>query len=389
MRILLVNDYATADGGAEVQVQLLRSALRARGHDARLFASSAGGPAPGAADELCFGATSALRTPLQAANPSALLRLRRVLARFRPDVVHVRLFLTQLSPLILPALRQVPSVWHVVWYQAICPRGTLLMPDGRDCDHRAGLACAHSLRPLAWAPALLQRALLRGRLDTFTRTVTVSEACRERLVAGGLDVGQVLRNGVEERPARPPLGGPPTVAFAGRLVPEKGADLLLRAFAALDVPDARLVVAGDGPERSRLAELTRELGVAQRVELAGALGRVALEERLSGAWVQAMPGRWVEPFGNAGAEALMRGTALIATAPGGAAELVSESGAGAPVARGDVSALTAALAARLSDRGRCEAEGARGRSWAFAHLRFDDYVERVEDLYRDVIAQAS
>src|SRR4051812_44708893 len=91
MRILLVNDYATPEGGAEVQVQLLRRALRARGHDARLFASSAGGPAPGAADELCFGATSALRTPLQAANPSALLRLRRVLARFRPDVVHVRL----------------------------------------------------------------------------------------------------------------------------------------------------------------------------------------------------------------------------------------------------------------------------------------------------------
>jgi glycosyltransferase involved in cell wall biosynthesis len=387
MKVLLVNDYATPDGGAEVQVQLLRTALRARGHDVRLFASSAGGPQPGAAEDLCFGATSALRTPLQAANPSALLRLRRVLSRFEPDIVHVRLFLTQLSPLILAPLRTVPSIWHVVWYQAICPRGTLLMPDGRDCDHRAGIGCTRSLRAGAWAPAMLQRALLRGRLDAFTRTITVSEASRARLAARGVEVAGVLRNGVEERPARPPLSDPPTVAFAGRLVPEKGADLLLRAFAALDVPDARLIVAGDGPARSRLAALARELGVAGRVELSGALDRGALEQRLSSAWVQAMPGRWVEPFGNAGAEALMRGTALVATTPGGAAELVEESGAGATVQRGDVPALTAALAARLSDRGRSEAEGACGRSWALAHLRFEDYVERVEALYRDVIAE--
>jgi len=389
MKVLLVNDYATPDGGAEVQVQLLRTALRARGHDVRLFASSAGGPQPGAADDLCFGATSALRTPLQAANPSALLRLRRVLVRFEPDIVHVRLFLTQLSPLILAPLRTVPSIWHVVWYQAICPRGTLLMPDGRDCDHRAGIACTRSLRAGAWAPAMLQRALLRGRLDAFTRTITVSEASRARLAARGVNVAGVLRNGVEERPARPPLSDPPTVAFAGRLVPEKGVDLLLRAFAALDVPDARLIVAGDGPERPRLAALARELGVAGRVELSGALDRGALEQRLSSAWVQAMPGRWVEPFGNAGAEALMRGTALVATTPGGAAELVGESGAGAIVHRGDVAALTAALAARLSDCGRSEAEGARGRSWALAHLRFEDYVERLEALYRDVIAEAA
>jgi glycosyltransferase involved in cell wall biosynthesis len=389
MRVLLVNDYATPDGGAEVQVQLLRSALRRRGHDVRLFASTAGDPAPELLDDPCFGTSSWLRTPLQAANPSAYVALRRVVARFRPDVVHVRLFLTQLSPLILPALRGVPSIWHIVWYQAVCPRGTLLMPDGRDCDHRAGVACARSLRPGAWAPALLQRALLRRRVGGFTRAITVSEASRERLVARGLEVAGVLRNGVEELPARRPLGGPPTVAFAGRLVPEKGADVLVRAFAAAGVADARLVVAGDGPERARLGGLACELGVADRVQLTGSLAREALEERLSGAWVQAMPGRWVEPFGNAGAEALMRGTALVASAPGGAAELVAESRGGATVERGDVAGLAEALRARLGDRACCEAEGARGRAWALEHLRFDDYVLRVEDLYRAVIAEAA
>jgi glycosyltransferase involved in cell wall biosynthesis len=390
MRVLLVNDYANPGGGAEIQVQLLRRALRERGHDVRLFASAAGNPPPGAADDLCFGTTTALRTPLQAANPSALLRLRQVLAAFRPDVVHVRLFLTQLSPLILPLLRRVPSIWHVAWYAAVCPRGTLLAPDGRDCDHRAGVACLRQgcISARAWVPAMAQLALVRGGLGAFTRIVTLSESARARLAEAGLEITTVMRNGVAERPARPPLTGPPTVAFAGRLVVEKGADILLRAFSELG-PDARLLIAGDGPERSRIEALARELGVSARVELAGALDAQALERRFAGAWIHAMPGRWVEPFGNAGAEALMRGTPLVASAPGGAAELVLESGAGAVVARRDVAGLAATLGEWLADRDRCERAGARGREWALANLRHEDHVTRVESLYREVVAEAA
>src|SRR5688572_7000123 len=103
MRILFVNDYATPTGGAEIMTLALRERLRERGHDARLFASCAGaGTTNGAAEYRCFGATTGFRTLLQVANPWAAQELRRALADFQPDVVHVRLFLTQLSPLILP-----------------------------------------------------------------------------------------------------------------------------------------------------------------------------------------------------------------------------------------------------------------------------------------------
>ena len=103
------------------------------------------------------------------------------------------------------------------------------------------------------------------------------------------------------------------------------------------------------------------------------------KQRLGVAWVQALPGRWIEPFGNVGAEALMRGTALVATEPGGAAELVRESGGGTVVPRSDVSALAAALAERLGDRWRCETEGRQGEGRGRGpNLRYDDYVRRVE-----------
>ncbi|MDQ6886931.1 MAG: glycosyltransferase [Gemmatimonadota bacterium] len=114
MKILLVSDYATPAGGVEVQLVGLREELRRRGHDARFFSSSARAKAEpqGQADYECFGTLSPFRTIVQTANPSEYHRLSRALAEFRPDVVHVTLFLTQMSPLILPLLRRVPSIYY-------------------------------------------------------------------------------------------------------------------------------------------------------------------------------------------------------------------------------------------------------------------------------------
>ena len=116
MKILLISDYATPTGGAEILTISLRDGLRSRGHDARLFASSARpNGAHSQADYHCFGTTSGFRTLLQSANFWAARKLKRILAEFQPDVVHVTLFLTQLSPLILPLLKNVPSLYYAVW----------------------------------------------------------------------------------------------------------------------------------------------------------------------------------------------------------------------------------------------------------------------------------
>ncbi len=146
MRILLVTDFATPFGGVEVHMPQLRAELRARGHDARLLVSPPQLARAVQADYECFGTTSRFRTLLQTINPWAYLGLRRVLARFRPDVVHVAVFLTQLSPLILPLLQRVPSLYHARWYRAICPLGTKQFPDGSPCcARRAESVCARAV----------------------------------------------------------------------------------------------------------------------------------------------------------------------------------------------------------------------------------------------------
>jgi glycosyltransferase involved in cell wall biosynthesis len=392
MRVLLVHDYGTLSGGAEAAASRLREGLRARGHQALLFTSTARPlPLPVLADATCFGTVSPLRRVLQAVNPHAPWQLRRVLRSFRPEVVHVKMFLTQLSPLILPLLRPFPSLLHVINYNLICPLNTKTLPSGAPCRERAGAVCQRSgcMPWLGVARAGLQRRLTD--LSVFDRIVANSRWVAERLRAEGVPVGGWVWNGVPTRPQRPALGERPVVGFAGRLVSKKGVDVLLRAMAELRraLPAARLLLAGDGPERPRLEALARALGIGGAVDFLGHLDHAALEGALAPAWVQAVPSRWEEPFGLVAAEAMMRGTAVVASRGGGLAEQVVDGETGVLVPAGDALALARALHSTLVDRELAERLGAAGRRRALAELSEERYVERFLAIYEELAGGAS
>jgi hypothetical protein len=197
MRILLINDYATATAGAEIMLLLLRDELRRRGHDARVFASRAQLIAGESfADYTCFGTTSRWQVISSTWNPSAWWTLRRVLRSFRPEMIHVKMFLWQLSPAILPLLRDGPSLYHIVTYKPVCPRGSKLLPDGSRCTFRAGLACHRHgcLTWQSWLPMMAQRSLFRRWRGVFDAFIANSEATRERLIEDGVEPVDVLAN---------------------------------------------------------------------------------------------------------------------------------------------------------------------------------------------------
>jgi glycosyltransferase involved in cell wall biosynthesis len=390
MKILLVNDYGARMGGAELQLLGLRAAFRARGHDARLLTSSA---RPAGlrleADAACLGSMSAARTALQVANPWAFAALRRELAEFRPDVVHVKMFLTQLSPLVLPLLRAVPSLYHACWYRAVCPRGTKLLPDGSRCGVRWGRACLKNgcLPARTWPLLMAQMALLGRWRTAFRGVVANSAAVRARLLEEGFGPVEVISNGVPVVPLRDALVGPPTVAFAGRLEPEKGADLLLEALARVReaVPESRLLVAGTGSQSGQLRQLASRLRLDERVTFLGYLSRSEVEAAFRSAWVQAVPSRWDEPFGLVAAEALMRGTAVVASHGGGLADIVTPEETGLLVPPGDAAALAAALSRLLRDRELCERMGRAGREHALARLTESASAERFLQFYERLL----
>jgi glycosyltransferase involved in cell wall biosynthesis len=393
VRVLLVSDYAVPHAGAEIEAVELRTRLRAAGHDARIFASDAQPlPLASPADYECRGTLSPLRRALQAANPLAARRLGSVLAEFWPDVVHLRMFLNQLSPLVLDPLRRVPTLLHVLNYDLICPVATKLLPDGSACHERAGPACrrAGCVSTLGLGRVLVQQRLLATRWDSIDLVAAMSEWVRDRLAADGIEVDTVLRSGVADLGPRPPLTVPPTIGYAGRLVPKKGVEVLLRAMRLVrdEVPDARLLVAGDGPERARLERLADGLGLRGTVTFFGHLSREDVERRLAPAWVQAVPSLWEEPFGAVAAEAMMRGSAVVVSATGGLTEQLREGETGAGVPPGDVEALALALLRLLGDRDLAERVGEAARRHALENLGQDATVERLLELYERLASTA-
>lgn len=393
MKILFVNDYALPQGGAEILILSLRDALRESGHDARLFASNAGeNDSRSLADYSCRGTTSRFRTMLQSANPWAAMELRRVLRSFQPDVVHVKMFLTQLSPLILPLLRSVPSLYHVVWYRPICPLGTKLLPDGSSCYSPPGAVCYRTgCLPLHdWVPLMFQMKLWRRWRNVFDLVVANSDPVKRRLLAEGIEPVEVVPNGIPAREPRRSFSAIPTAVFAGRLVREKGVDVLLRAFARIgdQVPEARLLVCGDGPERAAINELIAELGLKDRVAMLGFLSNEEVMQIFRDAWVVAVPSIWEEPFGHVAIEAMMNGVALVATGSGGLGDIVRDGETGFLVPPADWNALATSLRRVLSDRGLAEQLGRAGHQRAMAEYTETTLVDRFLQLYESMCMRA-
>ena len=132
----------------------------------------------------------------------------------------------------------------------------------------------------------------------------------------------------------------------GRLVPQKGLDVAIRAFARADLPGARLAIVGEGPLEAELRALAQALGVAGRVDFAGYVADA--RPWLDRSRVLLLTSRY-EGYGAVVVEALAAGRPVVATrCTPAAAELLGEPSFGATAAVGDVAALARALEDVLS-----------------------------------------
>ena len=170
-----------------------------------------------------------------------------------------------------------------------------------------------------------------------------------------------------------------TVGFMGRLVGGKGADHLIRALArARGLLRARLLIAGDGPERARLAALADSLDLGTDVVFLGVVDDVPAFWRQCD--IAAVPAaELAEAFSMVTLEAMVAGKPIVATRNGAIPELVADGVSGTLVAPGDVGALAEALVAYAENAALRDAHGAAARAQAVTRFHIDDcaraYVE--------------
>jgi len=273
---------------------------------------------------------------------------------------------------VIPKLGMAASPWLL--YRAARPAARRLLAAGYSFD----AIDAHYVYPDGVAAALLARDLglpfvVTGRgtdLNLIPRyplarrmiqwtvrrasgLVTVCDALRDDFDAIGVprERVKVLRNGVDlavfdrddagAHRLKVQLGVKrPVVASVGHLIPRKGHDLVIRAFAGLD--EGTLLIAGTGPEAGRLRRLSADLGVADRVHFLGAIDHTALKQVYSAADVLVLASSR-EGWPNVLLESLACGTPVVATAVYGSPEVVQDPRAGRIVAARTPAALTRAI----------------------------------------------
>ncbi|HXH07673.1 MAG TPA: glycosyltransferase [Vicinamibacterales bacterium] len=221
------------------------------------------------------------------------------------------------------------------------------------------------------------------------RVVANSQAAATRLRTEGLPARKtvVIPNGIDlDRFAeRLPSARPRRILMVSVLREEKRGDVLVRAAPAVlaRFPDAEFVVAGDGPCRAPLADLARDLGVADRFHFLG--HRDDVVEVLAAADLFVLPSR-SEASPNAVIEAMAAGLPVVASAAGGIVELVEDGRTGRLVPPGDAGALAAALCELMADPARAAAMGRAARALVAARHPMARMVAAFEELYLTELA---
>lgn len=211
----------------------------------------------------------------------------------------------------------------------------------------------------------------------------VAEACRR----SGVDAAslRVLPYGVEAVTNQRPVRDQDIVLFAGRLIPHKGADTLIRAFAQVPQP-ARLVVSGSGPELPRLRRLADGLGLSGRIDFKG--DRPSPQELYPIARLVVVPSLWPEPFGLVGPEAMAHGIPVVASRVGGIPEWLDDGEVGFLFEPGDVQGLADRINRLLFDRPLARRLGQRARAVAGSRFTVPGYVDRFLEVLKEAISSS-
>jgi glycogen(starch) synthase len=376
--VLVASSFLPRIGGVEEHVWHVSRELTALGHDVRIWAVDQGDDGPA---EVHGVPVTYLPTPLPSGSargvgrwlrsaPGAAAAWIRAYRRDRPELLDIQCFGPNGTyALALAAATRTPLVYS---------------------NHGETFMDAHGV----FERSAIQRLALRLTLRHARAVTSCSAYAAADLGRGtgrGRPRGRILRlipNAVDTDAGGDPIEidlPPRYFAGIGRLVDNKGFATLIEAFArAAENPaleGVSLVIAGDGPEKSRLERLVADRGLSERVHLIGALPRRQVVTLLGRATALAVPST-VEAFGIVILEGWRAGIPVLATNRGGPPEFVRDGDDGLLFDPGDASALARLLVEVAADPDRSARLGGAG------HARLPEYTwSRVARDYSAVFAE--
>lgn len=324
----------------------------------------------------------------------AKTKMTELIVKARPDICHVHNIYTQLSPSVLDALQdqQVPAVMTVHDYHLIAPN-YMLWSNGKIADwSKAGLITAALSRyhknsmPASFAQSLMFK--VHQRRQSYQKGIqyffSPTEFVRGKMIKAGFEAERVktVPHYLDVSGLEPKQEDQGYVLFSGRLVEEKGVDVLIKAMEGL--PEIPCKVLGSGPDEQRLKEMAR---LHKNIEFLGWRSGGPAWDLYRGARVVVVPSLWYEVFGLSALEAMAVGTPVIASDIGGLAEVVDDTVTGRLFPAGDVQSLRAMIADMFDHPDMAKRMGKQARAKVERDHSPEQHYQQVVKIYQQAISE--
>jgi glycosyltransferase involved in cell wall biosynthesis len=295
-----------------------------------------------------------------------------------------------------------PVIYTLHNHNTYCPSGTKYLTTSQTCCDRnmSNLGCTwgHLVDGCgSRRPEYIIKNLRRSQreLETLKRRripiIANSDYVRDWLIKNGLPPYQVvtLRCGTPSpqitfEPLTQSIYQNQRILFAGRIVPDKGLNWLLRALTLTD-RKIHLDIAGEGWDKPRMEQLAKALGVQERITWHGWCDSQKLDELYQQCLTVIFPSVWPEPAGLITLEAYARYRPVIASAVGGIPEHICSEETGFLVTANDTKQLAAAINELAHNYPKAHKMGEQGHALFLEKFTIENHIQKLQKIYEQCI----
>jgi glycosyltransferase involved in cell wall biosynthesis len=390
MKLLYVHERFGALAGAEANAFITAQELGKRGHSIGILH----GPGTGKNED---GWQSVFTSRYALENRDTAAATRAALAEYQPDAVYVHK-MADLKVIQTLVDSGYPLVRMVHDHDIYCMRSYKYDYFTRKiCTRAAGLACIFPCGacvvknhgpgfPLKWVSYRDKKREIALN-QKFRRMVVVTEYMRDELLRNGFDKERIEIHAPVPRMGDPDLRSSFSdrnlILYAGQIIRGKGVDVLLESLAKLKTK-FECIILGDGNHKAYCEELSKKLGLDDRVYFKGFIPQEELKAYYRECSVVALSSLWPEPIATIGLEVMRYALPVVAFDAGGIKDWLKDGENGYLVPWMDRDAFARRLDELLQDKAKAKQLGENGFKFVSEHYDFPTYIQDLEHMFERV-----
>lgn len=400
MRILLVNKFHYLRGGSEKYYFELAQLLKSKGHTVGFFSMKheeniTTGDAEYFVEEIDLNTGSKLKALDVIYSQENKRLMAKALEEFKPDIVHINNFQRQLSASIIDAIKEknIPIVMTAHDLNPICP-ASIMLYNGEVCDDCITKGYTQCIKKKCVKGSTLKSTLgvmekkyydIHKVFRKIDCIISPSEFNKNQLLNGKLKYNEIvaLHNFVNESERNDYVLGD-YAFYLGRLSKEKGILNLIEAIG--DIPNAKLLIAGDGPERERIETYISEHKLDGRITLLGYQNQDSIHKYITNSRFVVIPSICNENCPYSVLEAMEIGKPIVASRIGGIPELIADGENGYLYKADDINELKEKLMLMLDNDDKVNRFAQKSRELYESYYSPNSYYNELIKIYNKVMS---